>query len=64
MPPPPIIRNKCGGDFMAKKKILKLNDEQYYKYIMSLKNACEAEDTDGKNDMGDPNKKSEDNKNK
>lgn len=32
---------------MAKKKIIKLNDEQYYKYIMSLKNDPAAYNADG-----------------
>lgn len=32
---------------MAKKKIVKLNDEQYYKYIMSLKNGSVIKNTDG-----------------
>lgn len=32
---------------MAKKKILKLNDEQYYKYIMSLKNESVIKNIDG-----------------
>lgn len=32
---------------MAKKKIIKLNDEQYYKYIMSLKNDAALYNADG-----------------
>ncbi len=32
---------------MAKKKILKLTDEQYYKYIMSLKNDSIIKNSDG-----------------
>lgn len=32
---------------MAKKKIVKLNDEQYYKYIMSLKNDAALYNADG-----------------
>lgn len=33
---------------MAKKKIVKLSDEQYYEYIMSLKNDAALYNTDGK----------------
>ena len=32
---------------MAKKKIVKLTDEQYYKYIMSLKNESIIKNADG-----------------
>ena len=32
---------------MSKKKIIKLNDEQYYKYIMSLKDDAAAYNADG-----------------
>ena len=47
---------------MAKKKILKLNDEQYYKYILSLKNDGTIKDEDGQPAVSEPLKKSEDNK--
>ena len=49
---------------MAKKKILRLTDEQYYKYIMSLKNGYETEDTDGNNTVSDSPEKPENEKNK
>ena len=46
---------------MAKKKILKLTDEQYYKYIMSLKNDSVINDSN-KGELPESLKKSENNK--
>lgn len=48
---------------MAKKKILKLNDEQYYRYILSLKNDSNIKNNEQET-APDTFKKSEDNKNK
>ena len=49
---------------MAKKKILKLTDEQYYKYIMSLKNESIIKSVDGETQVPDSLKKTDDGKNK
>lgn len=38
---------------MAKKKIVKLTDEQYFKYIMSLKNGDAVYDADGQSNSPD-----------
>lgn len=48
---------------MAKKKILKLNDEQYYKYILSLKNG-DITKNDNEQNAYDTTKKNEENKSK
>ena len=48
---------------MAKKKILKLNDEQYYKYILSLKNG-DLTKNDDEQSAYDTTKKNIDEKNK
>ena len=47
---------------MAKKKILKLTDEQYYKYILSLKNGGEIEDIGEQNTSSEALKINEDEK--
>lgn len=49
---------------MAKKKILKLTDEQYYKYIMSLKNESVIKSVDGETQVSDSLKKTDESKNK
>lgn len=47
---------------MAKKKIVKLTDEQYYKYIMSLKNESIIKNVDGDTVVPDSLKKSDNDK--
>lgn len=39
---------------MAKRKITKLTDEQYYEYIMSLKNDCAPYSKDSEIKAADP----------
>lgn len=47
---------------MAKKKIVKLTDEQYYKYIMSLKNESIIKNADGETVVPDSLKKADNGK--
>ena len=49
---------------MAKKKILKLTDEQYYKYIMSLKNDETIKDDGVENPVPDTPEKDKKDKSK
>ena len=47
---------------MAKKKIAKLTDEQYFKYIMTLKNEPSLYNADGEMQVPDELKHTEDDK--